>query len=69
MMKFKNGAGLAEFVKTQVNVIIKVDTTFKERKGVCYMEIPNSLSVLTLLAKNNIRIENHLKNRYFVYLV
>ena len=68
MMKFKNGNSLVEYVKNQVNVIIKIDTTFKERKGICYMEIPNSISVLTLFAKNNIRIEKHLKNRYFVYL-
>ena len=68
MMKFKNGASLAEFVKTQVNVVIKVDTTFKEKKGVCYMEIPNNLAVLTLLTKNNIRLEKHLGNRYFIYL-
>ena len=70
-MKFEKGADLVAYIKKQLDIDIKIDTTFKGdiyAKGVCYIEIPahKDIQVKALLAKNNIRLEHHLEDRYFV---
>jgi bacterioferritin (cytochrome b1) len=67
--KFKTGQDLVEFVKQQLNKDIKVDETFKMKRGIVYMEIDFDCPITSLFGKYKIRAEHHMKNRYFVYLV
>jgi hypothetical protein len=71
MRRFKTGEDLAQFIKEQLGVEIKVDKALKgkPRKGIVYMEIPYHLPTLSLLNKIGVKLESHMKNNYFVYLV
>ena len=67
--KFKNGKSLKEFVKNQINVDIEVDDTFKMKRGIVYMYLPDNAPLRTLLCKQGIRCDRHMKDRYWLYLV
>lgn len=69
--KFKDPQDLIDFVKQQINVEIKENDTFKyrPRKAIAYMEIPDNAPLRSLLCREGIKLEGHMKNRYWVYLV
>ena len=67
--RFKTGQDLANFVKHYIGKEIKVDDTFKEKRGISYMEIPNSTPIWSELNRLGIKTESHIGNKYFVYLV
>lgn len=70
-MDFKNKAELINFVKHQTKIVIPNEaSTMNSNKNVLYTTIgrANKLPVLSLLQKYNIRYEEHLVDKYFVYL-
>ena len=69
MRKFKTGQDLVDFVKHQINEEIVFERVIKPRKGIAYMEIPNKTVIWSLLHAQGIKVEKHLKDGYFVYLV
>ena len=69
MRRFKKAEDLIEFVKQQINEELIFVKTIKPRKGIVYMEIPNKTHIWSLLHEVGVKIEKHLKDGYFVYLV
>ena len=66
--RFKKGEDLAQFVKQQINVNIKVDETFKAKRNWVYMELPDNAPLKSFLCEYGIKADKHLGNKYFVTL-
>lgn len=71
-MNFNSKEELIEFVKTQCGVVLPNESGFlNEDEYLLYTEIPrtNKIEILSLLDKYGIRHNEHLKNRYWIYLL
>jgi len=69
--RFETGQDLIDHVKHMINEELLISTTLKgkPRLGIIYMEIPDKTIVWSYLYKIGIKVEGHIKNKYFVYLV
>jgi hypothetical protein len=69
-MTFKNKAELIDFIKHQTNITLTNDKTdlCNTKRNLLHTEInlTDKNIVLTILDKNNIRYEQHIKNSYFI---
>ncbi len=69
-MNFKNKQELVDFVKTQLNVELKGEEPFDdEYEELFYTKLPKKNKILSLFNKYGIETNEHLNNRYWVYLI
>ena len=71
-MNFKNKQELINFVKTQLNVELKGEEPFDdEYEELFYTKFPKERKneILALFHKYGIETNEHLNNRYWVYLI
>lgn len=70
LSKYKNKDEFIEYVESQTKVkLANTDNVFNKKRDILYTEISQSArpSVLGLLEKQNIRYEQHLGNKYWIY--
>jgi len=68
---FKNKNDFVSFIKEQLNIdIISDENQFNNKRNMLYAEISqkNQLSLFSLLRKNGVRYENHINNKFWIYI-
>ena len=70
--EIKNKVDFVQFIKEQINIEITNDATdkFNNKRNILYTRFPDMKErlVLSLLAKYNVKVAQHLNNYYWIYI-
>lgn len=68
--KYKSKNDFIDYVETEIGVKLEnINSTFNNKRNILYTKISqnNKSKVLSFLASNNIRYEQHIEDKYWIY--